>query len=468
MILKYLKLPQPQKLPPIPINPLFIVYLVIIGLLCFSYTTHAQVASTDTKVIDEILAKVDNYIVLKSELENTYRDQLAAQQVNSGGVTKCRVLESLVISKMMLAKAEIDSVLVSDDEVNGESQRRMQYLLGQMGGSEEELEKLYGKSLGQIQEELQDQIKEQLVIQKMQREITTDIEVTPAEVKKFFNRLPQDSLPYYSAEASVAQIVKRPIISKAQKEVTRKQLLDIRERILNGESFEELAKKYSEDPGSAPKGGNLGFTDRGTMVPEFEAAAMKLKPGELSQPIESQFGFHLIELIERRGNRFNSKHILLRPVSSASDIQQAERFLDSLRTLIIKDSISFEKAAKENSDDSYTAASGGFFIGSDGSNRVPTEELDPVVFFTVDTMKVDSISKPIDYRMDDGTQAVRILYYKGSTRPHQANLKDDYQKIYNAALNEKKARILSDWFDKAKKQVFIDVDKEYDYCSIMY
>jgi len=204
------------------------------------------------------------------------------------------------------------------------------------------------------------------------------------------------------------------------------------------------------------------------MVPEFEAAALQLKPGQMSEPIKTDFGFHLIELLERRGNRYHARHILIRPISSQLDILNAERYLDSLRTEILNDTISFEKAAKEYSDDRLTSSSGGFFLGPEGTNRVPTQDLDPIVFFTIDTMQVGDITKPMQYRMDDGKQAVRIIYYESSTKPHVANLDDDYQKIYNAALNEKKARILSEWFGDAKEQVFIDIDKEYEYCSIMY
>lgn len=414
--------------------------------------------------IDKIVAKVDNYIVLKSDLEDAYQQSLAMRQQTGITPTRCQVLEQLVTEKLMLAKAEIDSVTVGEERVTLELDRRLQYMVNSYG--EENIEEQFGKSIEEFREELRDDIRNQLVVQEMQGKITENVEVTPAEIKSFFNKIPEDSLPYYSTEVTVAQIVKKPTVSQAQKEETRKRLLEIRNRILNGESFAELAKEYSEDPGSAVKGGELGFVDRGQFVPEFEAAAMKMQPGELSQPIESPFGFHLIQLIERRGNRYNSRHILLKPNSSELDIKYAEEFLDSLRTQILADSITFAKAAKEFSDDKETAASGGFFLSADGSNRVPTEELDPVIFFTLDTMKVGTITEPIAYRMDDGTPAVRIFYYKDRTQPHRANLKDDYQKIYHAATQEKKSRALSEWFENAQKQVYIEVDPQYNHCSI--
>ncbi len=447
---------QKRKLPYNIISKLFL-------LIFFLLAKPASAQYAGGIDIDKIVAKVDNYIVLKSDLENAFQEALAMRRVN-GLVDRCQVLEQLVVEKLMLAKAEIDSVTVGDDRVTGELDRRLQYMVSQYG--EENIVEQFGKSIEEFREELRDDIRNQLIVQEMQRTITADVEVTPAEVRKFFNAIPADSLPYYSTEVAVAQIVKQPTVSRTQKEETRKKLLEIRERILDGEDFGALAKEHSQDPGSAVAGGELGFVNRGQFVPEFEAAAMRMQPGELSQPVESDFGFHLIQLIERRGNRYNSRHILLKPNSSELDIKYAEDFLDSLRTQIVNDSISFEKAAKEHSDDKETAASGGFFLAQDGSNRVPTEELDPVIFFTLDTMQVGEVTQPITYRMDSGEPAVRIFYYKSRNKPHRANLQDDYQKIYNVALQEKKGRALNDWFEEARKQVYIEIDPEYAHCSI--
>lgn len=417
-------------------------------------------------VVDEIIAKVDNYIVLKSDLESTYLNYLA----NGNPATpdaKCRILAQLVSQKLMVAKAELDSVIVTDEEVDNNLNRRMQMILSQYGGSAEQLEEYYGKSIDEFKSDIRDQIKEQLVVQRMQETITSDIKVTPAEVKRFFNRIPQDSLPYFSTEVEVAQIVKIPKVGHEQIEEAKRKLNDIRDRILNGESFEALAKEYSQDPGSAKFGGNLGFAKRGVMAPEFEAAALKLKPNEISKPFETQFGVHIVQLLERRGNEYNSRHILLMAEPSENDIANAEHYLDSLKTKVEEDSISFEKAAKEYSDDIYTAGNGGFFMDDLGGTRVSVEDLDPVVFFAIDSMQVGDISKPLKFRTDDGKEAVRIIYYKSKVKPHQANLNDDWQKIQSAALNEKKSKALNDWFNKAKEDVFINIDKAYDYCGIV-
>lgn len=434
--------------------------LLSLGLFFLALSLPARAQYSGQAVIDKIVAKVDNYIVLESELQTA----LMETRRNNRNVRDCDVLRQLVLEKVLLAKAEIDSVVVSEDEVTANLDRRMQYYTNSLG--REEIEAQFGKTIEEFKDELRDDVRNQLVAQQMQRTITENIKVTPAEVKDFYNNIPQDSLPYYSTEVTVGQIVKLPSVSPEQKEKTRQKLLEIRQRIVDGESFAELAKTYSQDPGSAVRGGELGFAQRGQMVPEFEATALSLQPGELSKPIESEYGFHLIQLIERMGNRYNSRHILLRPNSSESDIEYAEQYLDSLRILIMNDSIDFAKTAKEESDDKETAASGGFFMAQDGSNRVPTDELDPVIFFTIDTMQVGNITKPMKYRMPDGSPAVRILYYKDRTLPHQANLKDDYQKIYNAALNARKATALRKWFSEARDEVFIEIDPEYSLCNL--
>ncbi|MBT1702643.1 peptidylprolyl isomerase [Chryseosolibacter indicus] len=417
-------------------------------------------------VVDEIIAKVDNYIVLKSDLEKVYQDYLA----NGGSPsmeTRCQYLAMLVRNKLMLAKAEIDSVVVLDAEVDANTQRRMDVILAQSGRTVDELEGLYGKTLEQIRNELRDQIREQMVVSKMEETITSGIAVTPSEVKKFFNKIPKDSLPYFSASVEVAQIVKIAKVSNEQKQKTRNQLLDIRSRILAGESFGALAKEFSDDPSALSNSGEMGWSARGRMVPEFEAMAFKLKPGEISMPFESAFGMHIMQLIERRGNEYNSRHILISPEPSAKDLQDVTHFLDSIRTLIVNDSLTFQKAAKEFSDDVPTKGNGGFFSDPDGGTKLTVDELDPVVFFKIDSMKVGDISKPVAYRTDDGKNAVRILYYKSRIPPHIASLEEDWHRIQAATLNEKKNRILQKWFEKAKADVFINIDQNYDFCGIV-
>jgi peptidyl-prolyl cis-trans isomerase SurA len=426
----------------------------------------AQAQEDEGFVVDKIIGKVDNYIVLKSELDRAFQEY-----VSNGGnpsvEARCQYLALLLRNKLMMAKAEIDSVVVSDGEVDANTQRRMDLILSQYGGSVEELEARFGKTIEQVKLELRDQIREQMIVNEMQNTITSGIKVTPAEVRRFFNRIPKDSLPFFSAEAEVAQIVRIAKVSQQQKEETKQQLMAIRDRILAGEDFATLAKKYSADPSVTVNGGDMGFVGRGMMVPEFEAMSFKLKPGEISMPVETAFGFHIIQLMARRGNEYHSRHILISPTPSEEDLTRAKSYLDSIRNLIVKDSISFQKAAKEFSDDVETKGNGGFFTDESGGTRIPVEELDPVVFFAIDSMKVGAVSSPLSYRTDSGKEAVRILFYKSRTTPHQASLQEDWSRIQTATLNQKKNEALIKWFGKARKDVFISIDPTFDFCGIL-
>lgn len=437
-------------------------YLISSALLAWPLAAFPQ----SGVVVDKIIVKVDNYIVLKSDLETAYQSYLTNGNPPSEEA-RCGILNSLVINKLMVAKAEIDSVIVTDLEVDANTEQRMAAILQNSGNSPEQLERVYGKTLDEIKLELRDQIREQLLGREMQMKITKDINVTPSEVKRFYNRIPADSLPFYSSDVEVAQIVKVAKVSESQKEEARKKLNDLRARIVQGEDFNKLAKEFSEDPSAQYNGGEMGFVGRGAMVPSFEAMAFRLKKGEISQPFESPFGFHIMQLIDRRGNEYNSRHILVMATPSSSDLERASRFLDSLRTLVMRDSIKFEAAAKAHSDDMNTKGQGGFFTDADGGTKISIKELDPVVYFNIDTMKVGNISKPITYRTDDGKEAVRILYFKTKLPPHQANLKDDWHRIQAAALGEKKDLALEKWFLKARQDVFINIDPEYKGCGIL-
>jgi len=441
-------------------------FLAISVLSVLSHFSGVVSAQDTGLVVDKIIGKVDNYIILKSELEMAFQSYLAEGNPPSEDA-RCQLFNQLVMNKLMVAKAEIDSIVVTDLEVDNNTDQRMQMILQSSGNSPEQLERAYGKTMEQIKLELRDQIREQLLAREMTTTITKNITVTPAEIRRFYNKIPADSLPFYSSDVEVAQIVRVAKVSNAQKDEARRKLTGLRERILRGENFNELAMKHSEDPSAQYNGGEMGYVGRGAMVPEFEAQAFKLKIGEISQPFESPFGFHIMQLIDRRGNEYNSRHILISAVPSADDIKNAERFLDSLRTLILRDSIKFEKAAKEYSDDVATKGGGGYFTDQDGSTKISMRDIDPVVYLNIDTMKVGNISKPLVYRTDDGKDAARILYFKKKLPPHQANLKDDWSRIQSAALAEKKDMALQKWFNKARQDVFINIDPAYNGCKLM-
>ncbi|MEC7858274.1 MAG: peptidylprolyl isomerase [Bacteroidota bacterium] len=439
----------------------YFYFLIII----LSYSFEGISQESKGVVIDEIIGRVDDYIVLRSELESTYLDILSRGERISGN-TKCGVLKDLITNKLLVAKAEIDSILVEDNQVDQELNSRMALIINQVG-SEDEIEKYYNKTIAEFKKELFDDIKEQLIVRKMRQEILSDIAVSPEEVKDFYESVPRDSLPYFSTQVKVSQIVKVPEVGKEQKDKVRGELLEIRDKIMNGESFEILATLYSQDPGSAQNGGNLGFVGRGMFQPEFEAAVFKLKEGEVSMPVETEFGFHLIQLIEKRGNLFNSRHILLQPEFSDSDIKRTKDFLDSLKGLAYSDSVTFEELAREYSDDKFTSSFGGYFTDAMGSENVLVEELDPVIFFTIDTMDVGQISIPFESRTDDGKIAYKLIFFKEKIPPHLGNLEEDYQRFRNFTLNRKQVVELDEWFEKARKEVFINIDPEYNSCNIV-
>ncbi len=433
-------------------------------LVASSWLSQSVFAQGQSVSINKIIAKIDNYYVLRSDLEESYHSYVAQNQTPPA---KCQLLESLVINKMMLAKADIDSVVVDEKQVDSQLDTRMSYMIQQFG-SEKNIVEAYGKSLEMLKSELRQQVKDQLIVQKMQQKITSDVKVTPREVKKFFDGIPKDSLPYMPAEVEIGQIVRFAKATREQKDVLRKRLLDIKKLVEEGRDFAALAKEYSEDVGSGQQGGDLGFAKRGAMVAPFEAAALKLKPNEMSDVVESEFGFHLIQLLEIRGAEYHARHILLRPDYNRLDITEPTRFLDSLKHEIEIDSVKFSKAAKDFSEDKGTADAGGLLRNPEtNSARLAMDaSMEYALFHLLDTLKVGKISAPIPYRTEDGKSAMRILYFKSKSNPHTADYKLDFEKLQNIVLTNKKNRAIDDWFRKSVSDVYITVDPEYNDCRV--
>lgn len=446
-------------------NALYFARTAFAAICLLAFTSAAYAQAPVQRTVDGIIAKVDNHVVLRSDVEFGYLQYLQQSKQQPNEELKCEIFRSLLQDKLLLARAEIDSVVVEEALVADQLDRRIQYLASQVGGVER-LEQYYNKSINQLKEDLRRTVREQMVMEQMQQVITGKVTVTPKEIRKYFNGIPTDSLPYFSSEVELGQIVKYATISKSQKQAAREQLEELRKRILAGEDFATLAQQYSQDPGSAQAGGELGFQQKKALVPEYEAAALRLEPGGISNVVESQFGFHLIQLIERRGQEYNSRHILIKPATATVDVQEAVEELDSIRTLILNDSITFAKAAKDFSDDKNTKDNGGMLKnGATGSTYISMDQVDPAIFFVIDTMEVDEITKPIPYTTEDGREAVRIIYLKGKSKPHLANLEEDYQRIANAALAEKRTKAVDEWFRKNIKTVFIEIDPEYQDCG---
>jgi len=441
------------------------------SLLAFWILGQAQAQETATgQVVDKIVAKVDNNILLESEVQKSYLEAVSQAQQGIEAPTRCTVFESLLINKLMVAKAEVDSVIVTDAEVLLEANNRFAMVMQQFGGDEAMLAEMYGKTADQLKAELEEVMREQLIVRKMRKTITDGITVSPAEVRAFFLNIPADSLPLFTSEATVGQIVRKPETNPKVREDIVAQLLQFKEAISSGKStFAELAKAYSEDPGSGAQGGDLGFFRRGELAPEYEATALGLRQGEISDPVETQFGFHMIQLLEIKGSTFNTRHILRIPKASEEDIVKAERYLDSLKKEILADKIDFAKAAKEYSQDRTTSDAGGFFTDpATTSNRLSLRTLeDPVLYFTIDTMKIGDITPPIRFEDPREGTKVRILFYKARYPAHKANLEDDYEKLKAATLRRKEDEVLSKWLVTAKEDIFIDIDPSYDRCDAL-
>lgn len=435
--------------------------LAVLLLVLTAISSWAQGKSTS---INKVIARVDNYYILRSDLEELI---LQYTQQNQPAPNPGQALESLIVRKMLLAKAEIDSVEVEDKQIDNQISGRMDYMAKRFG-SEKNIVEAYGKSIEMLKAELRGQIKEEMVSEKMQSKITEAIKVTPSEVRRFFNSIPKDSLPYIPAEVEIGQIVRYAKVTKAQNDELRQRLLEFKERVEKGEDFSSLASAYSEDIGSAQQGGDLGFAKRGAMVPEFEGAALKLKPNEISDPVESEFGLHLIQLLETRGAEYHARHILLRPDYNRMDLSDPQRVLDSLHRLIEKDSLKFETVAKKWSEDKATADAGGLIKDPQtGVSRLPLDaSMDYGLYTMLDTMKVGTISAPMNYRTDDGKTAMRIIYYKSHIDSHTASLKEDFEKLTNIVLANKKTKAVDEWFKKAVADVFIKVDPEFQQYKI--
>jgi len=422
------------------------------------------VSQPEKTVVDEIVAVVGQNIVLQSDIEVQYANYIS-QGAPVNDETKCIILEELLFQTLLLNQAEVDSVDIADSQVEGELERRLRFFIQQIG-SEKKLEDYYNKSIEEIKEEFRDLIKDQMMIQQMQAQITSSVKVTPAEVKNYFNSIPTDSLPFINSEVEIAQIVINAPVSPEAREIAREKIMELKERVIKGESFSTMAVLYSEDPGSSKKGGELGYMGRGELVSEFAGVAFKLKGTKVSEIVETKYGFHIMQLIDRKGEKVNVRHILIKPKTDNTDLLKAKAKLDSIKTLIENDTLSFSEAAVKFSQDEFSKNSNGNIMNpQSGNNSFEMDQLDPSIFFIIDKMKPGDISEPIPYTTMEGKQAYRIIKLKTRTEPHVANLKDDYHRIQSAALTNKQNEAINEWITKKVKNTYIRLNEGYTSCS---
>ncbi len=434
-------------------------------LMCLFLNAQAQ-----KKNLDKIVAVVGNNIILLADLNQQY-----AIYLNQGNPedekAKCYFLQQMLVQKLLKQQADIDSIVVEDNQVDDELDKRMRYQIQRMGG-QERLEQFLQKSVLQYKDEMRPDVKEGLIANKMQQKITENVNVTPLEVKKYFESYKKDSLPDIGTEVEVGEISLHPKLTKIEKQKYHDKLDAIRLRIKSGEDFGFLAKTYSEDPGSAAEGGDYGFIDRTTMVKEFTAWAFKLRAGEMSPVFETDFGYHILQVLERRGEQAHVRHILIRPQTTPAALERVKLKADSIYKDITVNKLPFSSAASVYSDNKETQYNGGMMLYADNQTArttfTPVEKLDPAVFVVIDTMKVGSISKPIAFKNEqDGKEGYKIFFLKSRIAPHKGSLDQDYPKFKERAQKEKEARVMSEWFEKRKETTYIRIDDEFSTCDEM-
>ena len=421
-------------------------------------------AQKDYQTLDAVMAVVGNETILLSDIE-IQKSQLLSNGMQNTPDLECRVLESILFEKLLLHRARIDSVEVGEDQIQSELDRRVSMFSEQLGG-EENLEAYYGKSIAEIRVEFHDALEEQLMVQMVQQGITEGLRVTPSDVEEFYNSIPVDSIPLIDSEVEVSQIVMKPEPSNEEIQRVKDRLSGFREEVMAGKDFETLAVLYSEDPGSAVKGGELGLVGRGRMVTEFEQVAYNLKEGEVSKVFKSDFGYHIMQMKERKGDLYNAKHILLKPKLTNDDLQKAKVELEKIAGLIRTDSLTFQQAALTYSDEESTKNNNGIIINPNtGSIRFPIDELDPQLFLVVDKLDIGEMSEPVVMRSPTGDQAYRIVKLRYRSEPHRANLKDDYQLLQEMTKRDLTDEAVSDWLDKYIKSTYVRLDEDLDECT---
>jgi len=435
------------------------LYLLVCVLGIQSVLTAQQAA-----VIDQVVAVVGRNIVMQSDIENQYI-QMRLQRGISGTAAeiRCQILEDLLFQKLLLNQAELDSVTVTDAQVEQEMERRLRYFITELG-SQEKLEAYYNKTVNEIKDELRRLVKDQMMGEQVQSEIMRKVVVTPQEVRNFFKNIPKDSIPMVPTEYEIAQIVKKPPITADEKLAVKEKLSEYRRRILAGERFTTLALLYSEDPGSARKGGELGFYGRGELYPEFEAVAFKLREGEISEIVETEAGFHILQLIERRGDYVNVRHILLMTKVSPLALEKAKSELDSIANLIRSGEMTFAEAVEKFSEDPKKSNGGLLINPYTAGIKFDPETLDQQVSFVIERLNVGDISDPVPMKTEDGKDAYRLLQLVSRVEPHKANLRDDYPRIQQWALQQKQQKAVENWIRNKSKNAFVDIHENYAGC----
>ena len=410
--------------------------------------------------VDGVVAQVGKEIILQSDIA-IQRDALAREGQT---LTDCQMIRELLLEKLLIHHAAIDSVIIAEEEVDENIDRRIDQLVGQIG-TERRLEEYYGKTILEIKEEMRPLMRNQMTAQRMQMTITETIEVTPKEVEDAVALIPLDSLPLIGTEVELAQIIIEPKVSPQAEQDAIDRLNQLRDRILGGSSFATMAILYSEDPGSNRNGGEYKGIKRGVFVKEFEAIAFNLRPGEVSAPFRTEYGFHIVQLQVKRGEELDLRHILIKPKVEQADLDAAKNTLDSLRSAILAGSITFEKVAETYSADEESKLNGGVMMNPMTTDvRWNVENLDRGIFYAIEKIQPGEVSEPALVRKPDGQEIFRILQLRDRVAPHRANLAQDFSLLKNYVQNQRKQAKMMHWVEDKKAETYIFQAPGYEGC----
>lgn len=433
--------------------------ILTICFLLFSVTAIAQ-SQAKKIVADKIAAIVGDRIILQSDIKNSIAD-IARQGGTVPEDAQCLLMEQAVISKVLMLQAEKDSLPVSDEEVEAELDQKIRYYINQLG-TQEALEEVAGKTIYQIKDDARESVKEQKLASAMQQKIVGGTRITPNEVKAFFDKIPKDSLPFYESELEICQIIIYPKASRDLEQYIIGEMNNYKKQVESKlATFDQLAKKVSEDPGSKDRGGQYQINrNEKSWDPIFMSTAFRLKEGEISVPVKSKFGYHIIQMVERNGDDAIVRHILRIPPVTDDEIKQTISKLDTVRSKVVAGTIGFNEAAGRYSDDDAVKFAGPCVTGRDGSTYVTIDALDKDMVAMLAKMKVGDISQPTAFTDEQAKKGVRIVYLKSRSEPHRMNLEDDYSKISQFALEEKKSKTLDKWLQTKVPTYYIMIDGE--------
>jgi peptidyl-prolyl cis-trans isomerase SurA len=460
------------KLPAHSPNAIFTAIMNIgmkkgfVYLICLLALAIVQQAAAQTKkvVADKIIGKVGDRIILQSDIINAIAD-IQRQGGEAPPNADCLIMESELIKKALVLQAEKDSITIDDAEVESIIENKIRSFIQAYGGREA-LEEIAGRTIYQIKEDFRKPLKEQELANKMRSKILENVRITPNEVKEYFETIPKDSLPFFESELEVGQVVIYPKPSRDIESYTAKQLNDIRKQIESGgKRFDQMAKLYSEDPGSKDNGGQYSINRADKFWdPVFLQTSFRLKEGQISSVVKSKFGLHIIQCVSRNGDDAVVRHILMIPPITEDELEASKNRLDSARSMLIAGTITFGEAVSKYGDDE-DKFSGGMILGSDQSTMVTIDQLDKSLIPIIKNMKPGQYSQPAVFTTEQGKKGVRFIYLRTRTEPHRENLKDDYNKLSNMALEEKKQNILSKWFADKIETYYIYVDPKFGECS---